>query len=117
MARTGFTGVAQALTGWEREVGEALGEVAEEHAARVAAEARASHPYTDRTGNLTASIEALPAQGSVRGGDLTASVVAGEDYASYVDRGRFAFLVPAAERVERELADAAERALAEAVRG
>lgn len=114
MARAGLTGVAQALTGWEREIGEALEEVVEDHAARVAAEARADHPYTDRTGNLTASIEALPAQGSVRGGDLRATVVAGEEYASYVDSGRFRYLLPAAERVEGELADAADRALAAA---
>lgn len=114
---SGLTGVSGALSAWEREIASALEEVVEEQASRIATEARASHPYTDRTGNLTASIEALPAQGSARGGDLRAAVVAGEEYASYVDQGRFAFLLPAAERVEGDLVDAAERALAEAVRG
>ena len=116
MARTGLTGVPGILTGWEREIAEELERVAEGHARRVAAEAQASHPYTDRTGDLTASIEALPAQGDALDGTLSASVVAGMDYAGYVEAAGFAFLEPAAERTESALVADAEAALARATR-
>jgi len=80
----------------------------------VAHDARADHPYQDRTGDLTASIEALPAVRTADG--ARGGVLAGEDYASFVEARGFAFLAPAAERsggrVELEL----DRALEDAVR-
>ena len=52
----------------------------------VAEDARATHPYTDRTGKLTNSI-AGHVQGSPLGGDLLGVVSAGAEYALYVEKG------------------------------
>lgn len=80
----------------------------------VAFAARADHPYTDRTGDLTGSIEGLPAVRTANGAQ--GGVVAGMDYASYVEGRGYAFLEPALMsqqgRIDHELADALSRAAA-----
>lgn len=96
---------------------EELVAVVERTAETAASIARADHPYTDRTGALTASLEALPAtaQGSIaRGG-----VAAGTDYAEHVERRPgFAFLGPALDAAEafaeEDLAASAQRAASRA---
>lgn len=117
MLRARLNGFDAAIRDLEREVTASLPPVVERAAQDIALRAKATHPYTDRTGNLTRSIEPLPAvaapDGTVRGG-----VVAGEEYASYVEEKGFAFMEPAAREVEptmeadaaRTLTDAAARA-------
>lgn len=84
------------------------------HASRVAEEARSTHPYTDRTGDLTDSIEALDTN---REGDFVRGyVVAGMGYASYVEEGTsrnrpYPYLRPAAERLDGALSEAADAEL------
>ena len=77
-------------------------------------EARANHPFTNRSGDLESSIRPLDSFGSALDGTLTGGVVADEDYASFVEANGFAFLGPAFERVEasaeRELDDALDSA-------
>ena len=85
-------------------------------AAGIASTARADHPYTDRTGDLTASTEGLPAQGSAMQGTLRGAVVAGMDYASYVEQGTtrsapYPFLGPAGDANDGYLAELGEEAL------
>lgn len=67
----------------------------------IAFAAKASHPYTDRTRELTESIEALPAVAGPEG--VVGGVIAGSEHASYLEqRPEYAFLQPAADRsVER----------------
>lgn len=114
---TGITGLAGALREIERAIAGALEETVEAHAERVATEARANHPYTDRTGALTASIEALPASGNALDGQLRGFVVAGAEHAEYVESNpSFAFLEPAAHRLDADLVRAAEVAIERATR-
>lgn len=82
----------------------------------VAATARAEHPYTDRTGDLTASIQALPAQGSAMGGTLHGLVMAGTEYASFVEKGTsrsapYPYLEPAAAAMDPRLGQEGQLAL------
>lgn len=68
----------------------------------IAFEAKASHPYTDRTRDLTTSIEALPAVAGPEG--VVGGVIAGEEHASYLERrSEFAFLKPAADRSDARI--------------
>ena len=114
---TGITGLANVLREIEREINGALEATVEQHVERVAAEARANHPYTDRTNALTASIEALPASGSAIDGTLRGFVVAGAEHAEYLERNpRFAFLEPAARRLEADLERAASASIERATR-
>ncbi len=97
----------------ERELPEAMHKAAE----RVAAEARESHPYHDRSGTLTSQIK--PGAVTVDGDTITAEVVADADYASHVeDGGLFGaprpFLKPAFERRAREVGEAVTEHLARA---
>lgn len=92
------------LTGFdqvERSLSDMLSSALEAAVARgaeiIAFNAKAEHPYTDRTGRLTASIEALPA--TVTGATAQAGVLAGMDYASFVEASH-AYLAPAAQRTE-----------------
>lgn len=65
----------------------------------VAFAARADHPYTDRTRNLTRSTRDYAPRGRASEGTLRGEAGAYEDYASFVERKpRFAFLEPALER-------------------
>jgi hypothetical protein len=74
----------------ERETGNAVDELAK----RIADNARKNHTYTDRTTNLTNSIDVLPGPGL-----REAQVFAGEFYASHVEeRLGFAFMQPAADQ-------------------
>lgn len=113
---TRLTGVNATLRELEREIEGALADVIEAHAARIATEARAHHPYTDRTRTLTESIEALPSSGNALDGQLRGFVVAGAEYASYLEEGDFAFLEPAARRLDGELARAADAAIEQATK-
>jgi hypothetical protein len=56
-------------------------------AQQAANEARSNHTYKDQTSNLTHSIEPIGPEGSVLGNDLSATVSAGAEYASYVEKG------------------------------
>jgi len=53
----------------------------------LAAEAKRSHSYQDRTGKLTRSIRALPVNGRFLAGALDGGVIATMRYASYVEDG------------------------------
>ena len=96
-----------------------LAEVLEAALARaaevIAYAARASHPYTDRTYNLTRSIEPQPVV-MVNDEQAAGGVIAGEEYASYLEeRDAFVFLAPAASRSEPMLDQALARLLREAL--
>mgnify|MGYP000861797170 CR=1 FL=1 len=105
----------EALATMEARIEAALPEAMRTAAETVAAEARAEHPYTDRSGTLTASITA----GGVHteGEHVVAEVVAEADYASYVAEGSAhregrPFLEPAHARCAGALADAVTEHLA-----
>ncbi len=67
----------------------------------VAANARESHPYQNRTGDLESSTQPDAAEGSFLLGTLRSGVVATESYAEHVDgNDAFAFLQPAFDREE-----------------
>lgn len=51
----------------------------------IANDVRQNHPYTDRTGSLTASIRVDAVNGAWTAGNLTGSVTAAAEYASYVE--------------------------------
>ena len=109
----------------DRAVMRALDEVVAAIARDAAERARASHPYTDRTGNLTASIG--PRENFTRGDVVEGGVEAQMPYASYIEEGtenedgstRIAalpYLGPAltlaAESADAQLMDALDRAFA-----
>jgi len=78
----------------------------------VAAEARQSHPYTNRTGDLEASTQAVDVNGTFSLGTLVGGVSADTSYAEYVDgRPEFAFLEPAFQRVEPHVDQILESAI------
>ncbi len=113
-----LNGLEEALQELEDETLSGLPAIVETWAQGAAQHARAEHPYTDRTGNLTASIEALPAR--TVGGRVEGGVVAGMDYASYVDEGTsrarpYPYLQPAAQATESYAEEIAERGLRAAV--
>ena len=101
--RVRLHGGPEALDALDAAVGDAIEDAVARAAEVIAHAARADHAYTDRSGDLTGSIEALPAvrtEDGARGG-----VVAGMDYASHVEAKGFAFLEPAlrsAARLEHE---------------
>lgn len=120
MYRATLDGLDELLSTLEVVVGDELAAALTRGAEAVAFTAKADHPYTDRTGNLTASIEALPAVGSLRDGTLAASVVAGMGYASFVEQGTahsapYPYLEPALDANEGRIEEEAERGLAQAV--
>lgn len=109
-----LSGIEEALQELEDETLAGLPGVVEQWAQGVAQYARAEHPYTDRTGNLTASIEALPAR--YVGEHVEGGVVAGMDYASYVNEGTsraraYPYMDPAARATEPYVEEIAERGL------
>lgn len=88
-----------------------------EIARRVAQEARANHPYQNRTGTLESRTLPGPVTGRASQGTLTAEVGAYTGYAGYVEYGTshaqpYPFLHPAAEKIEEE----SERIIDEALR-
>lgn len=114
MFRATLDGIEEALQELEDETLSALPGIVETWAQGAAQHARAEHPYTDRTGNLTASIEALPAR--TVGDRVEGGVVAGAIYASYVDEGTdrsrpYPFMEPAAQATEPYVDEIAERGL------
>jgi hypothetical protein len=101
-----FTGLDQAIDAIERSLGEELPHGMASAAEVVADEAKAEHPFENRTGDLEASIHAEPAP-FVGLRDLEARVVASMDYASYVeDKPDFAYLEPAGRSAEYGVIDA-----------
>lgn len=92
MFRASIDGLDEAINELETGVLTAYRDSLSAGAEIIAGIARRDHPYTDRTGDLTASIESIapPAAG------FSAAVVAGEDYASFLEERGFAFLEPAA---------------------
>lgn len=80
----------------------------------VAEQARENHPYTDRTGDLTASIQA---QETVRAGDtVRGGVEATTEYASYVGRSH-PYLEPAFQAQRSRIEGECDQVMAAAVRG
>lgn len=108
-----LTGLGPALDALDEAVLRGTVEGVTAAAETVAHAARADHAYADRTGALTASIEALPAERTERGAQ--GGVLAAEDYASRVEARGFAFLGPAFERsrdrIDHDLEDALDRAV------
>lgn len=114
----------QALAQLDVELAHAAQRIADD----VAAEARRDHPYTDRTGRLTQSTQAMPPRGEFSNNNLRAVVVAGAPYASYLE-GRtelgeaedgtwdraYAFLMPAWARSEGKALETVEAAMATAL--
>lgn len=103
----------------DRAVMRALDEVVAAIARDAAERARASHPYTDRTGNLTASIG--PRENFTRGDVVEGGVEAQMPYASFIEEGTttidaLPYLGPAltlaAESADAQLMDALDRAFA-----
>lgn len=81
-----------------------------------AAEARSSHWYRNRTGDLEASTRAYDAEGSVWNDDVQATVAATEPYAVYVDARR-PILEPAWQTVESSATAQLEAILEDAANG
>lgn len=71
----------------------------DEAARSLATEARASHRYRNRSGDLEASTRAIDAEGDLWNDSANSVAVAMEPYASYVD-ARFPILTPAWDAVE-----------------
>ena len=53
----------------------------------IAADAAANHTFTNRTGDLEASIQSRPQRGTWINGTLSGGVDAGESYGSYLEEG------------------------------
>lgn len=91
----------RALGNGQRALERETSHLTEVYAKDVADDARANHPYTDRTGDLTSSIQAIAGPGLYE-----AQVFAGTEYASYVEEGvsgrsrPYPYLGPASERAE-----------------
>ena len=83
--RTKLDGAEAWRNAADRAVMAALEEAVAELSRRAAERARAEHPYTDRTGNLPASIG--PRQTFVRGDRVEGGVEAQMPYASYIEEG------------------------------
>lgn len=119
--RIRFAGGDEALddlfTALDRELSNGLQRAAE----LVALQASTTHPYTDRTGGLSRSIQAAPVIGSIATHNLRGVVVAGEDYASFVEEGTsrsrpYPYLAPAAAAVDAAISTEGEKALEAAAR-
>ena len=80
-------GVVRALDALPRALDDALESAVRRAAKAVAEEAKSSHSYTDRTGNLTRSIRALDPSGRFTDDTLEGGVTATMPYASYVEEG------------------------------
>lgn len=101
MLRARLAGLDAALDGIARGVERAAKRTVERHGERVAGAAKTEHPYTDRAGDLTASIEGLPATGAALDGAMIGGTAAGAGHASYVEEGTprakaYPFIEPAA---------------------
>lgn len=111
-----LTGLEQAIKSVLDKIGEGADQGAIAAAKVVADQAKSSHPYTDRSGDLTSSITPPDyTSGSLASGNLECAVVAMEPYAGFVEAKGFKFLEPAFEasipQVEQAFATAVEQAL------
>ena len=116
------------LTGFERVLGDLAGALDQEGAAAalraagvVADDARVTHTFQNRTGDLQASINPAAVRGGLLHGDLAFDVAAEMEYASFVNAGTsraraYPFLAPALEHQDGAVAQVFDQALAEAVR-
>jgi hypothetical protein len=109
-----LTGGEAALDALDEAVGDAIEDAVNRAAGVIAHAAAAEHAYTDRTGDLTGSIEALPTVRTAEG--ARGGVLAGMNYASHVEARGYAFLEPAAQRSEGRLDHDLHDALETAVR-
>lgn len=108
--------ISDAIRALEEAVEDAVRDAVREHAARIADAAKGDHPYTDRTGDLTASIRAYAPR--ALGTAIRSEVVADMPYADYVERRRpFAYLGPASDRVEPYFEFDTEARMTAAARG
>lgn len=64
-------------------------------------EAKSNHPYKDRTGNLTGSIQAGTPK--VRGTKIIEEVTAGMEYAVHVEMKGYPFMFPALEKMSHPI--------------
>jgi HK97 gp10 family phage protein len=108
----------RALAAMQAEAERALSPAMVEAAALVADEARADHPYEDRTGDLTA--RTVPGAIVAHGDTLTVQLVGDTEYGGFVDEGtaRMAarpFLRPAFDRREDDAAHTVVEHLARAI--
>lgn len=102
----GIEDVTRALLAAKGTVGDVIALGVREAIYEGAQEAKATHRYTDRTGNLTASIRAVPGVYARTGSD--GDIVATMPYASYVENGTYRsrpypFMAQAYQRAERVL--------------
>lgn len=78
---------------------------------RTAEQARASHPYTNRSGRLQQETQARGIEGDFFRDNLTGEVRADTFYASFVEERGFEFLAPAYERIGAEAESLMEQQL------
>ena len=95
---------------------EELGAAVARGAEAVVFAAKADHPYTDYSGDLTRTTKAYAPRGRFSRGDLRVEVVARETYASYVMRRRGDWLMDAYRRNEARVEHEVEIGLEAAVR-
>jgi HK97 gp10 family phage protein len=117
---TTITGADEWAARADRAVMEGLESAVTEIARLAVADAVATHPYTDRTGNLTASIGPMPV--TVDGGVVRGGVEAQMPYARFVEEGTsrmdaLPFLGPALARTEADADRIVLDALDTALRG
>jgi HK97 gp10 family phage protein len=107
-----------AIDEMERSFDEALPFALMDGAMLVAEQAKTGHTFQNRTGRLEAEIHPDSVRGSWRNG-YTVTVVGARPYGSYLEEGTeriqgYAFLLPAYERVEDQVAAMASDAMADA---
>lgn len=99
MANTGVARIISGLGRWEQELRDQLESRLVVIALELEAEAKASHPYTDRTGANTASIQGYVQR--VTDTEIAAALTANTPYSTILEKGhggRFAYLWPVIER-------------------
>jgi hypothetical protein len=114
MLRARLTGIEPAIGRLERGIGAELERTLERASKRVADEAKRSHAFENRTGDLERSIRPLDVH---RSADFVfvGGVVADTDYGEYVEASR-PFLQPAFDRLAPGIENELEFALEQAAR-
>ena len=114
MLVSGVEELLRNISHYEKEKVEEIYQACAAIQALVINDARANHPYTDRTGHLTQSIMAGVV--TVSDENVTAEVKAEKEYASFVEMGTsrskpFPFLLPAVERNQASFFRAVQKAM------
>jgi len=124
MAKKVVQGMAELkrnLASFKRQAGDVIEKAVFNGCVMIQNEAKSNHPYTDRTGNLTNSIQAMKPKS--RGSKIIGETVAGMEYATAVELGvksgdkgtrrPYPFMFPALEkispRINREIKDLIKR--------